>query len=87
MSSDQNTPDRDTRRTPEVRSVGSHLAPRHLTWPPVDSVSQPAFGRPPGFAGSFPGADNYRGRHEYTPRDTAPGPALAEAFGPAHAAA
>jgi S1-C subfamily serine protease len=49
--------------------------------PPVDAVSQRAFGRPPGFAGSFQGAEKYRDQHEYIPSDIAPDPVLAEAFG------
>jgi S1-C subfamily serine protease len=57
------------------------LAPRPVSRPPVDAASQRAFGRPDGFQGSFLGTEKYRDQGEYTPRDAAPDPVLAEAFG------
>ena len=69
LSSNQNHPDGDTRRTPEVSGVGSRLAPRPIRRRPVDPVSQRAFARPPGFAGSFQGAAKYRDKHDNPWRD------------------
>ncbi len=57
------------------------LAPRPVSRPPVDPAATRAFGRPDGFAGSFLGADQYRDQGEYTPKDQAPDPVLADAFG------
>ncbi|MBS1690693.1 MAG: trypsin-like peptidase domain-containing protein [Actinobacteria bacterium] len=57
------------------------LAPRPVDRPPVDPAAQRAFGRPDGFDGSFLGADAKRDQGEYTPKDQAPDPVLAEAFG------
>jgi S1-C subfamily serine protease len=57
------------------------LAPRPISRPPVDPASQRAFGRPEGIEGSFLGAEKHRDQGEYTPRDAAPDPVLAEAFG------
>jgi len=57
------------------------MAPRPVTRPPVDPAATRAFGRPEGFNGSFLGADNQRDQGEYTPRDQAPDPVLADAFG------
>jgi S1-C subfamily serine protease len=57
------------------------LAPRPVSRPPVDAASQRAFGRPDGFQGSFLGSEKHRDQGEYTPRDAAPDPVLAEAFG------
>jgi S1-C subfamily serine protease len=87
VNSNQNHPDGDTRRTPGVSGVGSRPGPTRIAGPPVDPGSQRAFGRPPGFAGSFPGAERYRHQREYTARDIAPDPVLAEAFGHPYAAA
>jgi S1-C subfamily serine protease len=69
LSSNQNHPDDDTRRTPEVSGVGSRLAPRPIRRRPVDPVAQRAFARPPGFAGSFQGAAKYRDKHDNPWRD------------------
>src|SRR6185437_13985279 len=49
--------------------------------PPVDPASRRAFGRPDGVNGSFVGLDRYRDQGEYAPKDQAPDPVLAEAFG------
>jgi S1-C subfamily serine protease len=49
--------------------------------PPDDLLSQRAFGRPPGFAGTFQGVEEYPDQYEYTACDMAPDPMLAEAFG------
>jgi S1-C subfamily serine protease len=87
VSSNQDHPDGDTRRAPGLTGVGLRLAPRPIARPPVDPVSERAFGRPPGFAGSFLGAEKYRDQCEYIPRDIASDPALAEAFGRPYAAA
>jgi S1-C subfamily serine protease len=60
---------------------GPRLAPRPVSRPPVDAASEQAFGRPQGFQGSFVGEGKHRDQREYTPRDAAPDPVLAEAFG------
>ncbi len=60
------------------------LAPRPVSRPPVDPAAQRAFGRPAGFDGSFLAADKYQDQGEYTPKDQAPDPVLAEAFGRPH---
>ncbi|QZT61582.1 S1C family serine protease [Mycolicibacterium austroafricanum] len=57
------------------------LEPRPVSRPPVDPAAQRAFGRPTGVNGSFLGADQHRDQGEYTPKDQAPDPVLAEAFG------
>jgi S1-C subfamily serine protease len=57
------------------------LAPRPVSRPQVDPASQRAFGRPDGVNGSFVGLDGYRDQGDYTPKDAAPDPVLAEAFG------
>ena len=57
------------------------LEPRPVSRPPVDPASRRAFGRPDGVNGSFLGLDKYRDQGEYTPKDQAPDPVLAEAFG------
>ena len=62
-------------------SDSDRLAPRPVSRPPVDPASQRAFGRPDGVNGSFVGLDGYRDQGDYTPRDSAPDPVLAEAFG------
>jgi S1-C subfamily serine protease len=62
-------------------NAGPRLAPRPISRPPVDPASQRAFGRPDGFQGSFLGSEPHRDQGEYTPRDLAPDPVLAEAFG------
>jgi hypothetical protein len=87
VSSNQDHPDGDTRRTPEVSGVGSYLAPRPIARPPVDPMSQRTFGRPSGFARYSPGAENYPDQHRYTPYDVALEPVPAEAFGRPHGAA
>jgi S1-C subfamily serine protease len=87
VSLDQDHPDGDTQRAPEVSGVGLRLAPKPITRPPVDPESERAFGRPPGFAGSFLGAEKYRDQEAYNPRDIAPDPVLAEAFGRPYGAA
>lgn len=56
------------------------LAPRPLARPTVDPAATRAFGRPEGFSGSFLGEDQHRDQGEYTPRDQAPDPVLADAF-------
>jgi S1-C subfamily serine protease len=61
---------------------GPRLAPRPVSRPAVDAASQRAFGRPAGFQGSFLDSEKHRDQGEYTPRDAAPDPVLAEAFGP-----
>jgi S1-C subfamily serine protease len=60
------------------------LEPRPISRPPVDPASRQAFGRPDGFDGSFLGSEKYRDQGEYTPRDAAPDPVLADAFGRPH---
>ncbi|UXA16824.1 S1C family serine protease [Mycobacterium sp. SMC-4] len=57
------------------------LEPRPVSRPPVDPAATRAFGRPAGVRGSFLGADKHRDQGEYTPKDQAPDPVLAEAFG------
>ncbi len=56
------------------------LEPRPVSRPPVDPASKRAFGRPDGVGGSFTGVGQYRDQGEYTPKDQAPDPVLAEAF-------
>ncbi|EHI13008.1 serine protease HtrA [Mycolicibacterium thermoresistibile] len=60
------------------------LAPRPVERPPVDPAQQRAFGRPEGVTGPFLDAEKYVDQGEYTPRDQAPDPVLAEAFGRPH---
>ncbi|HZA11748.1 S1C family serine protease [Mycobacterium sp.] len=60
---------------------GPRLAPRPIARPDVDVASERAFGRPEGFEGSFLGSEKHRDQGEYTPRNAAPDPVLAEAFG------
>jgi S1-C subfamily serine protease len=60
------------------------LEPRPVSRPPVDSAAQRAFGRPDGVNGSFLGLDKFRDQGEYTPKNQAPDPVLAEAFGRPH---
>ncbi|WNG86243.1 trypsin-like peptidase domain-containing protein [Mycobacterium sp. ITM-2016-00317] len=60
------------------------LEPRPVSRPPVDPSAQRAFGRPAGVSGSFLSADQHRDQGEYTPKDQAPDPVLAEAFGRPH---
>jgi S1-C subfamily serine protease len=55
---------------------------RPISRPPVDPSTQRAFGRPDGVSGAFLGSE-HRDQGEYTPTNQAPGPVLAEAFGPA----
>jgi len=57
------------------------LAPRPVSRPPVDPAATRAFGRPEGFSGSFLETDKQRDQGEYTPKNQAPDPVLAEAFG------
>lgn len=57
------------------------MAPRPVSRPPVDPAATRAFGRPDGFSGSFLDANQHRDQGEYTPRDQAPDPVLADAFG------
>ena len=87
VRSNHNHPDGATRRTPELSGVGFRFPPRPVVRPPVDPVSRRAFGRLLGFARSFPGVEKYPGHHEYTPRDIAPAPVLAEALSYPHAGA
>ncbi|ORB26600.1 serine protease HtrA [Mycolicibacterium parafortuitum] len=61
------------------------LEPRPVSRPPVDPAAQRAFGRPAGVSGSFLGAEKHIDQGEYTPKDQAPDPVLAEAFGRPHA--
>jgi len=63
------------------QSGRERLEPRPVSRPPVDPASRRAFGRPDGVDGSFVGLDRYRDQGEYTPKDQAPDPVLAEAFG------
>ncbi|MDT5094328.1 MAG: hypothetical protein QOH60_3691 [Mycobacterium sp.] len=65
-------------------NVSTRLAPRPISRPAVDPASRQAFGRPAGFNGSFLGADKRRDQGEFTPRNAAPDPVLAEAFGRPH---
>ncbi|MCV7152270.1 serine protease HtrA [Mycolicibacterium pyrenivorans] len=60
------------------------LEPRPVSRPPVDPAAKRAFGRPAGVDGSFQGAAQYRDQGDYTPKDLAPDPVLAEAFGRTH---
>ena len=60
---------------------GPRLAPRPVSRPPVDPAATRAFGRPPGFEGSFVGSDTSRDQSEFTPARRSPDPVLAEAFG------
>src|SRR3954464_7401857 len=71
----------DERVTNRAQSGRERLEPRPVSRPPVDPASRRAFGRPDGVDGSFVGLDRYRDQGEYTPRDQAPDPVLAEAFG------
>ncbi|PRC43189.1 serine protease, partial [Mycobacterium sp. ITM-2017-0098] len=57
------------------------LQPRPVSRPPVDPAAQRTFGRPSGVDGPFLGADKHRDQGEYAPKDQAPDPVLAEAFG------
>ena len=57
------------------------MAPRPVSRPPVDPAATRAFGRPEGVSGSFLGAEQHRDQGEYEPRDQAPDPVLADAFG------
>jgi S1-C subfamily serine protease len=86
VNSTQNHPYGDPRRTPEVSGVGSRFGPTRMR-PPDDLVSQRAFGRPPGFAGSFQGVQEYPDQYAYTARGIAPDPVLTEAFGRPYPAA
>jgi len=86
VSSNWDHHDGDTQRTPEVSGVGFRFPTRPVALPPVDPVSRCAF-IPPGSTGSLPGAEKYSGQHRYTPRDIAPAPAPADAFGYPHAGA
>ena len=61
------------------------LEPRPVSRPPVDPAAQRAFGRPAGGGGWFLGAEQHIDQGEYTPKDQAPDPVLAEAFGRPHA--
>lgn len=61
------------------------LAPRPIFRPPVDPAARQAFGRPPGFQGSFV-ADRvrppkYQNQGEFRPHDQPADPVLEEAFG------
>ncbi|BBY31246.1 serine protease HtrA [Mycolicibacterium sediminis] len=68
--------------TNQDQSGNTHrLAPRPVNRPPVDPAATRTFGRPEGFTGSFLGADQQRDQGEYAPRNQAPDPVLAEAFG------
>ena len=62
-------------------NASTRLAPRPISRPPVDTASRQAFGRPDGFTGSFLGEEKQRDQGEFTPKDAAPDPVLAEAFG------
>ncbi|WP_137145509.1 S1C family serine protease [Mycolicibacterium sp. CR10] len=66
------------------QSGRERLEPRPVSRPPVDPAATRAFGRPSGVDGSFMGAGQYRNQGEYTPKDQAPDPVLAEAFGRSH---
>ncbi len=57
------------------------MEPRPVSRPPVDPAQSRAFGRPDGVTGSFLAAGQHRDQGEYTPRDQAPDPVLADAFG------
>ena len=63
------------------------MEPRPVERPPVDELSERTFGRPSGVDGSFVDAAKYRDQGEYAPKDQAPDPVLAEAFGRPAAAA
>jgi S1-C subfamily serine protease len=67
--------------TNQEQSAGNRLAPRPVSRPPVDPAARTVFGRPKGVDGSFVGTGQYRADGDYTPRDEAPDPVLAEAFG------
>src|SRR3954470_8259639 len=71
----------DERVTNLDQSGRERLEPRPVSRPPVDPAARRAFGRPDGVDGSFVGLDRYRNQSEYTPKDKAPDPVLAEAFG------
>lgn len=66
------------------QSGRERLEPRPVSRPPVDPAATRAFGRPAGVNGSFTGVGEYRDQGEYTPKDQAPDPVLAEAFGRLH---
>jgi S1-C subfamily serine protease len=57
------------------------MEPKPVSRPPVDAAQARAFGRPDGVAGSFLGAEKHRDQGDYTPKDQAPDPVLADAFG------
>ncbi|WP_308124079.1 serine protease HtrA [Mycolicibacterium xanthum] len=63
------------------QSGRERLEPRPVSRPPVDPAAQRTFGRPSGVDGSFLGADQHRDQGRYAPKDLAPDPVLAEAFG------
>jgi S1-C subfamily serine protease len=81
LSSNQDNSDGGQRPAQDQAAAGARLAPRPVSRPPVDAASEKAFGRPSGFRGSFLGSEKHRDQGEYTPRDAAPDPVLAEAFG------
>src|SRR6201997_5451230 len=62
-------------------NASTWLAPRPISRPPVDPNSSRAFGRPPGFEGSFLGPEEPPAQGEFIPRNAAPAPVLEEAFG------
>ena len=69
--------------TNEDQPNGAAPGPHPVRRPPVDDSTHRGFGRPDGVTGSFLGADRHRDQGEYAPTNAAPGPVLAEAFGPA----
>ncbi|GJF15700.1 trypsin [Mycolicibacterium cyprinidarum] len=66
------------------QSGRERLEPRPVSRPPVDPAAKRAFGRPAGVSGSFTGVGQNRDQGEYAPKDQAPDPVLAEAFGRTH---
>lgn len=81
MNAQQDNSDGTRRSKSADGDAREPLAPRPISRPPVDQASQRAFGRPDGVKGSFLGAEKHRDQGEFTPRDAAPDPVLAQAFG------
>ncbi len=66
------------------QSGRERLEPRPVSRPPVDPAAKRAFGRPEGVEGSFMATGQNRDQGEYAPKNLAPDPVLAEAFGRTH---
>ena len=80
MSNEDNGNQRAADGAGDTTAAGPRLAPRPINRPPVDPATGRAFGRPDGLHGSFLKSENGHDRGEFTPRNAAPDPVLAEAF-------